>query len=77
MHILEEHDQNPYHNMPKKSQHAQNPYHSMPKKPQHAQKPLSQHAQKNEVILTRWAMSSKSKSWAPIVNLELQMWTVS
>ena len=38
MHILEE--------------HAQNPYHSMPKKSQHAQKPLSQHAQKNEVMLT-------------------------
>ena len=40
-------------------------------------KPLSQHAPKNEVMLTHWAMSSKSKSWNPNVNRVLQIWTVS
>ena len=43
-------------------------HHSAQKNPlsQDAQKPLSQHAQKKEVMmLTRWAMSSKSKNGTP------------
>ena len=49
--------------VPQRSKH-----HSVHKKPlsQDAQKPLSQHAQEKEVMmLTRWAMSSKSKTGTP------------
>ena len=64
-------------------------HHSAHKKPlsQDAQKPLSQHAQKKEVMmLTRWAMRSKSKTWtvcskfvpsAPILNRDLQLSTMT
>ena len=59
----------------------QRKHHIMPKKPKtlnrlHAKK-LCHNMQKNEVMLTRCAMSSKSKPWTPNVNRVLQIWTVS